>query len=109
MTSTSDKMFSPTNRRLKMRFIGSVGTTVAAIHAKSQDNSPRGLWEIIYPSLLHSNVPMTPSSDEIVSQTKRRLKMRFIATVGTTLGVIHAKFQEDLPRGSSEIVSPSWL
>ena len=52
---------------------------------------------------------MTSTSDEILSQTKRRVKMRFIETVGDALGVIRSKFQEDLPRGLSEIVSPSWI
>ena len=52
---------------------------------------------------------MTSTSDEIFSQTKRRLKIRLIRTVGTILDGICAKSQEDLPRGSSEIVPPSWL
>ena len=52
---------------------------------------------------------MTPSSDEIFSQTMGRLKMRFVGTIGTTIVVIHAKFEGDLLRGLSEIVSPSWI
>ena len=109
MTSTSDEIFSQTLRRLKMSFIGSVGTTLGVMHAKFQDNLPRGLSEIIHRSWLGSKVAMTPSSDEIFSQTMGRLKMRFVGTIGTTIVNIYAKFEGDLPRGSSVIVPPSWI
>ena len=52
---------------------------------------------------------MTPISDETFSQNKRRLKIRFIGTVGTTVNVIRAKSLEHLPRGLSEISHPRLL
>ena len=54
-------------------------------------------------------VPVTSTCGEIFSQNKRRLKMSFIGTVGTTVVVIQAKFRENLPRGLSEKCPPSWL
>ena len=107
MTSTSHEIFSQTKRRLKMRFIDTVGDAVGVIHAKFQDDLPRGFSEMVHPSWLDSKVVMTQSSDEIFSQTKRRLKMRFMGTLVTTVGVIPAKLQEDLLTCSSVIFQPS--
>ena len=109
VTSNSNDMFSQTKGRLKMRLILTVDTTLCLIDAKFQDNLRRCLSEIVHSIWLRYKVPMIPSSDEVFSQTKRRLKMRLIGTVGTTVSVMHVMFQENQPRGSSEIVPPSWL
>ena len=80
MTPGSDDIFSHTMIRLKVRFIGTVGTTVVVMHANFRENLPRGLSKEILP--VGPNIPMTPSSDEIFSQTKIRLNMRFMGTLG---------------------------
>ena len=85
--------------RLKVRFIGTVGSTGVVIHANFRENLRRGLSNKFLQ--VDPNIPITPSPslDEIFSQTMRRIKVRFIVTKGATLGVIYAMFQDNLPRG----------